>query len=202
MCRSKISDKQINPALKRDLTDKKEFVMSQQKEIFIRIERCTGCRSCEVACAVEHSTSKSLFAAIGETPVPRKRLYIEPSKEFNIPLLCRHCEDAPCMRACQTGALSQDAMTRVVSHDPDKCIGCWMCTMVCPYGVIGRLKEQRVAVKCDRCPERDEPACVGACPTRALVYSEEEAFCGTIRTKAASQVAEGYAAEKSAQPLS
>jgi carbon-monoxide dehydrogenase iron sulfur subunit len=181
MCRSKISDKQINPALKRDLTDKKEFVMSQQKEIFIRIERCTGCRSCEVACAVEHSTSKSLFAAIGETPVPRKR--------------------APCMRACQTGALSQDAMTRVVSHDPDKCIGCWMCTMVCPYGVIGRLKEQRVAVKCDRCPERDEPACVGACPTRALVYSEEEAFSGTIRTKAAFQVAEGYAAEKSAQPL-
>jgi carbon-monoxide dehydrogenase iron sulfur subunit len=123
--------------------------MSQQKEIFIRIDRCTGCRSCEVACAVEHSTSKSLFAAISESPVPRKRLYIEPSKEYNIPLLCRHCEDAPCMRACKTGALSQDATTRVVSHDPDKCIGCWMCTMVCPYGVIGRLKEQRVAVKCD-----------------------------------------------------
>ena len=50
--------------------------MSQQKEIFVKIDRCTGCRSCEVACAVEHSTSKSLFAAIFETPVPRKRLYI------------------------------------------------------------------------------------------------------------------------------
>jgi len=172
--------------------------MSQQKEIFVKIDRCTGCRSCELACAVEHSTSKSLFAAISETPVPRKRLYIEPSKGYNVPLLCRHCEDAACARACLTGALSQDAMTRVVSHDPDKCIGCWMCTMVCPYGVIGRQKERRVAVKCDRCPDRDEPACVVSCPTRALVYSEEEAFSGTVRAQAASQVAAGYAADKPA----
>jgi carbon-monoxide dehydrogenase iron sulfur subunit len=172
--------------------------MSEHKEVFVRIDRCTGCRTCEVACAVEHSVSKSLFSAIFETPIPRKRLYIEAAEGYNVPLLCRHCEDAPCVRACLTGALSQDALTRVVSHDADKCIGCWMCTMVCPYGVIGRLKEQRVAVKCDRCPDRDEPACVISCPTRALVYAEEEIFSGTIRTKAASQLAEGYAAEKTA----
>lgn len=171
--------------------------MSLQKEIFVRIDHCTGCHSCEVACAVEHSISKSLFTAISETPVPRKRLYIEAAEGYNIPLLCRHCEDAPCARACLTGALSQDTLTRVVSHDPNKCIGCWMCTMVCPYGVIGRLKEQRLAVKCDRCPDRDRPACVAACPTRALVYTEEEAFSGTVRSRAASQVAEGYATETS-----
>ena len=167
--------------------------MSQAKEIFVRIDRCTGCRSCEVACAVEHSISKSLFAAIAEKPVPRRRLYIEATAGYNIPLLCRHCEDAPCAQACVTGALSQDALTRVVSHDAEKCIGCWMCTMVCPYGVIGRQKEQRVAIKCDRCPDRDEPACVVACPTHALIFAEEEAFVGTVRSSAASRVAEGYA---------
>ena len=68
--------------------------------------------------------------------------------------------------------------------------------MVCPYGVIGKQKEQRVAVKCDRCPDRDEPACVASCPTRALVYTDEEAFSGTVRAQAASQVAEGYATDK------
>ena len=172
--------------------------MSQVREIFVRIDRCTGCRSCEIACAVEHSSGKSLFAAISETPVPRKRLYIEAAKDYNIPLLCRHCEDAPCVRSCITGALSQDALTRVVSHDADRCIGCWMCTMVCPYGVIGRKKEQRVAVKCDRCPDRDEPACVGACPTQALVFAEEESFVGSVRASAASNVAASYAAEKQA----
>jgi carbon-monoxide dehydrogenase iron sulfur subunit len=172
--------------------------MSQVKEIFVRIDRCTGCRSCEIACAVEHSASKALFAAISETPVPRRRLYIEAAEDYNIPLLCRHCEDAPCVQSCVTGALSQDALTRVVSHDTEKCIGCWMCTMVCPYGVIGRKKEQRVAVKCDRCPDRDEPACVGACPTQALVFAEEESFVGLVRASAASNVAASYAAEKQA----
>jgi carbon-monoxide dehydrogenase iron sulfur subunit len=68
--------------------------------------------------------------------------------------------------------------------------------MVCPYGVIGRKKEQRVAVKCDRCPDRDQPACVDACPTQALFYAEEEAFAGRVRAAAASQVAEGFAAER------
>ena len=172
--------------------------MSQVREIFVRIDRCTGCRSCEIACAVEHSASKSLFAAISETPVPRKRLYIEAAEDYNIPLLCRHCEDAPCVQSCITGALSQDALTRVVSHDAEKCIGCWMCTMVCPYGVIGRKKEQRVAIKCDRCPDRDEPACVCACPTQALVFAEEESFVALVRASAASNVAASYAAEKQA----
>jgi carbon-monoxide dehydrogenase iron sulfur subunit len=167
--------------------------MSQAKEIFVRIDRCVGCRTCEVACAVEHSAAKSLFAAISEKPVPRKRLYIEATAGLNVPLLCRHCEDAPCVRSCVTGALSQDALTRIVGHDADKCIGCWMCTMVCPYGVIGRKKEQRVAVKCDRCPDREQPACVEACPTRALVYATEETFAGSVRSGAAKQVAEGYA---------
>jgi len=162
------------------------------KEIFVHLDRCVACHACELACAVEHSAGKSLFAAIGETPVPRKRLYVEQALAQKLPLLCRHCEEAPCVLACRTGAMSQDALTRIVTHDPDKCIGCWMCTMVCPYGVIGRQLERRIAVKCDRCPDLEVPACVTACPTRALVYAEEEAFSGGVRQVAAAEVAEGY----------
>jgi len=162
------------------------------KEIFVRLDRCLGCHSCELACAVEHSAGKTLFAAIAEKPVPRKRLYVEQVDDHKLPLLCRHCEDAPCVQACRTGALSQDPITRIVSHDPDRCIGCWMCTMVCPYGVIGRELERRVAVKCDRCPDRDIPACVDACPTHALVYVEEGDFVGSVRRAAAAELVEGY----------
>jgi len=162
------------------------------KEIFVRLDRCVGCHTCEIACAVEHSASKSLFAAIAETPVPRKRLYVEYAVGHKVPLLCRHCEDAPCVRACRTGALTQDPITRHVTHDPEKCIGCWMCTMVCPYGVIGRQAEARIAVKCDLCPDRDEPACVASCPTKALVYAEEPVFSKTRRDVAAAGVVAGY----------
>jgi carbon-monoxide dehydrogenase iron sulfur subunit len=168
------------------------------KEIFVRLDRCLGCHACEMACAVEHSAGKSLFAAIAERPVPRKRLYVEQVLAHRLPLLCRHCEDAPCVQACRTGATSQDPLTRVVSHDPDKCIGCWMCTMVCPYGVIGRELERRIAVKCDRCPDRDVPACVDACPTRALLYVEEGEFAGGVRRVAAAELVAGYVTAQTA----
>jgi len=168
------------------------------KEIFVRLERCLGCRSCELACAVEHSATKCLFTAIGEKPVPRKRLYAEYVLEQKIPLLCRHCEDAPCVRVCRTAALSQDPLTRIVTLEGERCIGCWLCTMVCPYGVIGRELEARVIVKCDRCPDLDVPACVEACPTRALLFMEEEEFAELRRREAATLVAEGYIAAKAA----
>ncbi len=167
--------------------------MSQPREIFVQVDKCVACFSCELACAVEHSIGKSLYAAVSEAPAPRKRLYVEAARERNVPLLCRHCEDAPCARACVTGAITQDPLTRLVTQDPEKCIGCWMCSMVCRYGVIGRMKERRVAVKCDLCPERDSPACVDACPTAALIFTDEEHFSKSVRSSAASQLAESVA---------
>ncbi|MEJ5301436.1 MAG: 4Fe-4S dicluster domain-containing protein [Thermodesulforhabdaceae bacterium] len=161
------------------------------KEIFVRIDRCVGCRSCELACAVEHSRSKNLLEAISEIPRPRRRLYVEQIKDRKVPFLCRHCEDAPCVRACRTSALSQDPITNIVTHNPDRCIGCWLCAMVCPYGVINREEERRIAIKCDRCPERAEPACVQACPTKALVFAEEQEFAKLVRREAISQILHG-----------
>lgn len=152
-----------------------------------------GCRSCEIACAVEHSKSKELFSAIGEKPVPRKRIYVEYIPEFGVPvpITCRHCEDAPCTTVCPTGAISRDELTRKVTHNPDICIGCWACSMVCNYGVIGKEKEARVAIKCDLCPDREVPACVEACPTKALVFAEVEEFSGIKRAEVALKMARG-----------
>jgi len=154
------------------------------KQVFVHLDKCMGCRSCQLACAVEHSKGKSLFAAVEETPVPRYRLYVEQGDGKKIPLTCRHREDAPCLQACISGALYRDERGMVMQHD-ERCVGCWTCLMVCPFGVVGRQKEKRIAVKCDRCPDREVPACVGACPTHALVHAEEEAFGKTLRVHAA-----------------
>ncbi|MGC8719749.1 MAG: 4Fe-4S dicluster domain-containing protein [Thermodesulforhabdaceae bacterium] len=158
------------------------------KEIFVRVERCVGCRSCELACAVEHSRSKNLSEAINEIPRPRRRIYVEQIEARKVPFVCRHCEDAPCVRSCRTGALTQDPITRIVTHNPERCIGCWLCAMTCPYGVINREEERRIAVKCDRCPDRDEPACVNACRTKALIFAEEQDFVKLVRRDAISQM--------------
>ncbi len=166
--------------------------MTQPKEIFVRLDRCMGCHSCEMACAVAHSGSKSLYAALGETPTPKPRLYVESvaPDQTAVPIVCRHCEDAPCMHACIAGAIRRGA-DAVVTTDADKCIGCWTCVMVCPYGVIGRHLEAHKAYRCDRCPDLEIPACVSACPSRALVYQNASAYSRDVRQMASRELLAG-----------
>ncbi len=165
--------------------------MSQPKEIFVVMSRCTACKSCEIACAVEHSESKNLYGAISEKPSPKSRVYVEwAAPDGKVPILCRHCEDAPCMHACISGAISRDAAGIVITGQ-DKCIGCWTCVMVCPYGVIGRCLEERKAYRCDRCPDREIPACVSTCPTQALVYQTADSFSSDVRKDVAGEMLAG-----------
>lgn len=145
-----------------------------QKEILIRYERCMGCHSCEVACAVAHSPSKTLVGAILSDKPPLKQIYVEQIDNLRAPIACRHCEEAPCVELCTTHSLHHTPDGLVTNSDrQDKCIGCWMCIMACPFGVIRQDGDKRRAVKCDRecLDEAGIPACVKACPTSALVFS-------------------------------
>lgn len=147
-----------------------------EKKIFCDITKCVGCKSCEIACAIEHSKGKGLFSAINEKPSPKKRLKVSRQGTGALSIHCQHCEDASCVAACMSGALKKDEKTKSTLHDKDKCVGCWMCVMVCPFGAIAPDIEQHIAVKCDLCPDRDEFACVEACPTGALFYGTLEEF--------------------------
>ena len=165
--------------------------MNPVKEIFVIRDRCMGCHTCELACATSHSRSGNLYAAMHESPRPVSRVYVEPLASGKpAPILCRHCEDAPCMHACIAGAIRKTPEHTVIT-DTDKCIGCWTCVMVCPYGVVGRHPEQQKAYRCDRCPSLDEPACVSACPTRALVYRTVPDYTRDVRRKAAEELNRG-----------
>lgn len=138
------------------------------KQIYVKPERCMGCRSCEIGCCVQHAQEKNLFGAVMQSPLPKKRLFVESTEELRMPILCRHCDEAPCLHACITGGLYRDEQGFVRRHK-ERCIGCWTCVMMCPFGVMTRDKENHVAVKCDRCHELEIPACVSYCPTKALV---------------------------------
>jgi carbon-monoxide dehydrogenase iron sulfur subunit len=73
--------------------------------------------------------------------------------------------------------MQKDEVTGIVSNEgfSQSCIGCWMCVMVCPYGVISpkRDGDRKVAVKCDLCKTTGEHACVKACPSGAVVCMDE-----------------------------
>ncbi len=165
--------------------------MSTFKEIFVKTQICTGCRSCQLACAIEHSETKNLFAALLESPGPKSRVHVEwLDSGDKVPVLCRHCEDAPCVNACIAGAITR-ADSGAVITEKDKCIGCWTCVMVCPYGVIGREKPTGKAYRCDRCPDLDTPACVSACPTAALSFETIETHSVQKRKAASRELVTG-----------
>jgi anaerobic carbon-monoxide dehydrogenase iron sulfur subunit len=174
------------------------------KRLFIRPELCTGCKTCELACAVAHSSSQNLLGAMTESPPPHTRIYVEaapvsPFEILKMPMTCRHCDPAPCIAACIPQAMhrgSRDEVTNVGGKHA--CIACAMCIMTCPFGMIGRaavLDEiasagyRVMAVKCDLCPDRPAPACVTACPTGAILFVEGDEFAHGARQRASSVLA-------------
>jgi carbon-monoxide dehydrogenase iron sulfur subunit len=144
------------------------------KRIIIREEYCIGCRLCEVNCLVQHSKSKKIIKAFRQEKdsiVPG--VHVEQSGYVSFALQCRHCEEAPCIEACMTGAMRRDPVSGAVLCDTEQCVGCWMCIMVCPVGAIRRGTQARVASKCDLCMGADMPACVANCPNEAIVYQDD-----------------------------
>jgi carbon-monoxide dehydrogenase iron sulfur subunit len=143
------------------------------KKVYVKEEVCVGCRLCEVYCITSHSKYKDVLKAYKLEPQrPTPRIVIEENRPVSFSLQCRHCDDAPCVKSCITGAMRKDPLTGVVTCDTDKCVGCWTCVLVCEFGAIIRDVNNKVASKCDLCAEAGEPACVKNCPNEALVYSE------------------------------
>lgn len=155
------------------------------KQLYYDVKKCLGCKSCEIACAVAHSVAGELFKALREEilSLPRKKVFASGGK--NYPLSCRHCQDPKCVDACMAAALIYDQEKGMVLHDKERCVGCWMCVMVCPYSAIRPDIRLKIPVRCDKCKDKDEPACVKACPTGAIIWQEE--IMGTVTVEANSK---------------
>ncbi len=154
--------------------------------IAVHLDRCTGCKTCELYCATERgSNSKTLLQAVQENPLPQARVRVEGSNEVPIALQCRHCLQAPCIDSCLTGALGRDAESGMVIIQENKCIGCWTCTLFCPYGVIYPWPERKIALKCDRCLYMEVPVCIDVCPTKALELIDIDNYEEVLRKKRA-----------------
>lgn len=114
------------------------------KKILVQPDICDGCLDCEKACAGTYGTSRILIREVDGSYYP---------------IICQHCENAPCELICPTEAIDDKI-------DDTKCIGCGLCMMVCPFGSI--TLHDRKAHKCNQCPDLDTPACIKACSKRAI----------------------------------
>lgn len=142
--------------------------------IYVEPQRCLGCSSCELACAVAHSESGELFQAIQENVRPEPRLQVDVVGDQPLPLHCLHCADAPCVQVCPTGAMLRTEEGEPVVCDQEECVGCSLCILACPYGVLRLDRVGRTVLKCDLCVDRLgrglEPACAEACPSSAIQF--------------------------------
>jgi NAD(P)H-nitrite reductase large subunit/Fe-S-cluster-containing hydrogenase component 2 len=130
-------------------------------------ERCLACRACELACSVAHSRSGQLETAIAEELPPKRRVTIAAGKDGADALRCEQCAEPLCVFTCKSGALHRDPISGWIALEESRCVGCFMCLMVCPHGIRPDAATDRV-VRCDVCLDREIPACVAACPTGAL----------------------------------
>lgn len=143
------------------------------KRIYAIQDHCIGCRLCEVHCITQHSKTKDMVKAHRKEVSSPSRVRVQEQGPVSFAVQCRHCNEPMCVYSCLSGAMSKDPISGIVTHDRDRCIGCWTCVMVCPFGaIVPDVKEHKVVSKCDFCTGLEAPACVLNCPNRALVFQE------------------------------
>jgi anaerobic carbon-monoxide dehydrogenase iron sulfur subunit len=127
--------------------------------LMIHPDKCTGCRSCELACSM---------ALEGDFRPKASRIHVYSWERegFSVPMMCQQCHDAACTTVCMPKALSRNQATGNVDYDQSKCIGCKMCVQACPFGNVSWDFLTARILKCDTCG--GDPACVQICPSAAL----------------------------------
>lgn len=152
-----------------------------RQEIVVASDLCDGCGKCVDACR---------RAVVGEhdgEPLARIKI-VSTEAGAHVPVLCHNCEESPCASACMTGSRRRREQG-FVTTEYDRCMGCGMCIMVCPFGAIEPVGEEHKAYKCEGCTDTDKPACIAACERGVLVRSNALTYANACRANTASAIA-------------
>lgn len=151
---------------------------------FMDSSLCMGCKACVIACKDKHNLPlgvhwRRVIEACGGEWMPQvDGTYQQNVCAYYISLSCNHCADPACVRACPTGATHKTGQHGIVAIDESRCVGCHYCEWNCPYSSPQYNAEKKHMTKCDFCRDLlavgQEPACVTACPARALSFGPRE----------------------------
>ena len=155
-------------------------MMEKQLAFFFDASSCSGCKTCQVACKDKNDLPlgirwRRVYEVSGGDWTREGEAWVPEICSWHVSLACNHCVEPICMKVCPNQAISKDDRG-VVRIDPGKCMGCHYCEWSCPYGALLFDPGRKVMTKCDFCHDHlergDPPACVAACPARALDFGE------------------------------
>lgn len=156
--------------------------MATQYGFHIDASRCTGCKTCEMACRDayhlgEAPSFRRVCEASGGSWMADGKAWWHEVFAYYVSVSCNHCDDPVCQQVCPSGAMRKQQDGFVVL-DTDRCIGCGSCAFACPYKAPSFSTTLHTMRKCDGCRARVaeglDPLCVEACPMRALGFGKIE----------------------------
>jgi anaerobic dimethyl sulfoxide reductase subunit B (iron-sulfur subunit) len=158
--------------------------MAKQLGFYVDASACTACKACMIACKDKNNLPvginwRKVYEYGGGTwsPDPANSSLLLANNVFvySVSIACMHCQNPLCVEVCPAGAMTKNA-DGLVLVDADKCIGCRYCEWACPYGAPQFDEAAGVMTKCNFCQDLQaqgqNPACVDACPMRALEFGE------------------------------
>jgi len=125
--------------------------------LFIDLEKCSKCSECVVKCSYFYHPSNNGITSLRELAT--------------FSLICRQCEEAPCIKSCYHQALAKDE-EGILRRSNFLCTSCKSCSIACPFGTILVDFLSFLDSKCDFCIERGKPSCIESCPYGALEIRE------------------------------
>lgn len=120
------------------LSAEEQAELTQQSELakrrwtyVIDLDKCNGCKKCTEACNAEMHVPPAWGEPQYEGKQPWIQVFDTEDGGF-LPVPCQNCQNAPCAKVCPVGATfySED---HIVLIDQDRCIGCRICVVACPY---------------------------------------------------------------------
>jgi len=156
----------------------KEFV-----GVLVDTTRCVGCRSCEAACAEENHlpvpdiTDNSVLEKERKTTVSQLMVvnrYQTEKGEVFVKKQCMHCNQPGCVAACLVKAMEKRKEGPVTWES--NCMGCRYCMPSCPFEIpkfeyeSSNPRIQKCSLCWNRLEKGEIPACVDACPEKALTF--------------------------------
>ena len=147
----------------------------------INLHRCIGCRTCSISCKMENNVADGLLR-MRVLNDEEKLVYDIPTGTYPklsmtwTPIPCQHCDEAPCVAVCPTGA-SEKREDGIVTIDKEVCIGCQTCMAACPYDARVYDEATNTVDKCSLCAHRLDAGlgttiCQISCPGRAITVGD------------------------------